>query len=91
MSPLTLIADGQSTFWVYFDLFSNVPFWFILILQLVTSIIPDLVLKVFESIRDYEHIKREKQIQQSRLDRALYKIGFNFDCSDRRNNQKSFF
>jgi hypothetical protein len=91
MSPLTLIADGQSIFWVYFDLLSNATVWFILVLQLVTAMIPDLVLKVCENIQDGELIKREKRIHRSRVDRARYKIEFNFDTNKKANNRISFF
>ena len=91
MSPLTLIADGQSIFWVYFDLFSNLTVWFILALQLVTAIIPDLILKIFENIRDCELIKYEKQMQASRLNRAYYNMKFNFDCNHKNNEKISFF
>ena len=68
MLPITLIADGQSMFWVYFDLFSNRLTYVILVLQLVAALVPDLVLKVLENLINAELISKQKRIEKLRKD-----------------------
>ena len=70
MSPLTLIADGQILFSVYFDLFSNDLIWFILVFQLVTALLPDIVLKVVENLSEVEFLRKEKQSTKTKITRA---------------------
>jgi len=48
----SLIADnldGQSDYWIYYNMFSNGVVWLSLPLQLITALLPDLLLKVAEN------------------------------------------
>ncbi len=46
------ILDGQSCYWIYFNLLSTGTIWLLLFLEVVTAITPDLIIKVFETIRE---------------------------------------
>ena len=53
-------TDYQSIYKAYFNLFSHASVWLNIILTIVTSIIPDFVLKVFENLFDQLKIKKIK-------------------------------
>ena len=41
--------DDQSIYWIYYNMFSNGVVWLLLPLQLVTALLPDLLIKVAEN------------------------------------------
>lgn len=45
--------DGQSIYWIYYNMFSNGVFWLSMPLQLVTALLPDVLLKFAEKPIDY--------------------------------------
>jgi len=67
---LTIFSDGQNIFWTFFDLFSKKSIWLLLILQVITAILPDLVIKTYENKRDSELVKKAKKNDEWRVDRA---------------------
>ena len=69
-SALTTFTDYQSLYWIYFNLFSNGPVWFLLFLEVFAAILPDIIIKVLENVRDTELIRKEKRDEQSRIERA---------------------
>ena len=51
-------------------MYSTGPVWFLLFLEIFAAILPDLIIKVLENLRDDELIRKEKEEEQSRIDRA---------------------
>ena len=41
--------DGQSIYWIYYNMFSDGVVWLLLPLQLVTALLPDLLIKIAEN------------------------------------------
>ena len=51
-------------------MYSTGPVWFLLFLEIFAAILPDLIIKVLENLRDEELIRKEKEDEKSRIDRA---------------------
>lgn len=68
-------------------MFSHGPIWFCLILEVLAAIIPDLIIKVVENLRDTELIRKEKLNEASRINRAKGKERVNDGFEDE-NGQK---
>ena len=51
-------------------MFSTGPIWFLLLLEVFAAILPDIIIKVIENVRDTELIRKEKRDEQSRIERA---------------------
>ena len=60
-SLLYTFTDQQSLYWVYFNLLSSATVWLTLLFSVLTAIVPDLVIKAAENLRDSEKIKKIKQ------------------------------
>jgi hypothetical protein len=82
---LTIFSDGQNIFWTFFNLFSKKSIWLLLILQVITAILPDLIIKVYENQRDSGLVKKAKRKDARRLDRTkkhsneMTNINYEFD------------
>lgn len=63
-------TDYMSLYWIYFSLYSNGPVWFLLFLEIIVAIIPDLIIKILENLRDVELIRKEKENEQDRIERS---------------------
>ena len=61
------ITDGQSLYWEYYNMFSHGPMWFCFLLIAITSLIPDIVIKVVENLRDSELVRKEKLEEAQRM------------------------
>lgn len=86
-SVFEFFTDNQSLYWIYFDLYSTGPVWFLLLLEVFAAILPDIVIKVLENLRDTELIRKEKRDEQSRIDRAKNNLrnktnGSNFEIGN---------
>ncbi len=45
---LTSLTDDQTLYWVFYNLFSNVSVWLLVLITLLASILPDITLKYLE-------------------------------------------
>lgn len=63
---ITELTDGQETYWIFFYIFSTAPTWLVIILASVVSILPDVVLKVIENMRENYSIMKAKQEEAAR-------------------------
>ena len=82
---MTIFSDGQNIFWTFFNLFSKKSIWLLLILQVITAILPDLIIKVYENQRDSGLVKKAKRKDEKRLERTkknsneMTNINYEFD------------
>jgi hypothetical protein len=70
-------------------MFSHGPIWFCLILEVLAAIIPDLVIKVIENLRDTELIRKEKLNEAARINRARVNAGFEDEYGQKQINNDS--
>jgi hypothetical protein len=68
------ITDGQSLYWEYYNMFSHGPTWFCFLLIAITSLIPDIIIKVVENLRDTELVRKEK-LEEARRMRNIVELG----------------
>ena len=47
---MTGLTEGQSYYWIYFEIYSSPCFWFLIILVVVAAFIPDIIIKVFNEM-----------------------------------------
>ncbi len=62
--PFTLFTDNQSLYFIYFQLFQSPYAWLTILFTILTAVIPDLVVEVFENVKESEVLdkfKREKK------------------------------
>lgn len=65
------LTEGQSQYWIYYDLLGSITIWFLGLLVVVTAILPDFTLKIIEntlentdeySLAEFLQIKRPKYL-----------------------------
>ncbi len=60
--PLTLITEDQTLYYVFYVLLSSPNVWVTIIICVVISLVPDLIIKVYDKIRENQiieyHFKR---------------------------------
>lgn len=68
-SPVTVITEDQSLYWVFYDLCTSAQFWFLILVTLIAAILPDLALYTLDNyekkrdrIKDIEK-KNEKEFR----------------------------
>ena len=56
---MTGLTEGQSYYWIYFEIYSLPIFWFLIMLVVVAAFIPDIIIKVFNELTFYTNSSRE--------------------------------
>lgn len=56
---MTGLTEGQSYYWIYFEIYSSANIWFLFVLAAVAAFIPDIIVKVFEEMIFYSKSRKE--------------------------------
>ena len=67
---MTTITDGQSLYWSYFHVLDSITVWFTILLVIITSLVPDLIIKILENLRDSELIRKIRQLEEEQRKNA---------------------
>ena len=75
-SLLSSLTDYQSTYWIYFNMLSNISVWLLLFLAIAAAVVPDFAMTAISNFREirkitrnYEKIKKEK-LNEDEIDHA---------------------
>ena len=72
------VASESTLYWEYYNMFSNGPIWFGIILIVVTAMLPDIIIIVITYIRDENKVKQAKECEAEQMRQAQVRLTQSF-------------
>ena len=64
------VGSESTLYWVYYNMYSNGPLWFGLLLIVVAAMLPDIIIIVITYLRDENKVKKAKEREAEQMRQA---------------------